>query len=64
MRIHCDYECAEANNCQVGGIECENCGGHFCSNEITRWHGKVVCENCEIELEEEFKGESEVDNEL
>ena len=27
----CYWECAEANDCVIGGFECKGCGEHFCS---------------------------------
>lgn len=59
MKTCCDWECAEANNCQVGGIVCERCGGFFCDSDLGWHNGKYVCEDCraEMESEEEEGGE-------
>lgn len=60
MKTCCDQECAEANFCQVGGIECERCGGYFCANELGEYNGQYVCNDCKTEMEvEEEEGESD-----
>lgn len=59
MKKCCDYECAEANDCQVGGIECEMCHGYFCANELCEHNGYYVCSDCEAELIEKEKEEKE-----
>ena len=56
MKTCCDYECAEANDCMVGGIECKRCGDYFCSHEI-REDG--LCDECAEAKREE---EREADN--
>ena len=43
MRTHCDYECAEANDCMVGGIRCERCGERFCATQIGE---EGLCADC------------------
>lgn len=42
----CDRECAAANDCIVGGIECERCHRYFCANEIC---DNGMCEECDEE---------------
>lgn len=61
MKTCCDYECAEANNCQVGGVECESCGGHFCSSDLCDYNGQYVCDDCIAEIENEEGDEDEND---
>ena len=50
----CDHECAGANGCKVGGIECERCGRFFCADEI-RDNG--MCKECAEEYEKEQEAE-------
>jgi hypothetical protein len=52
MKHRCDHECAEANNCQVGGIRCEWCHGYFCANDLGEYNGMYVCDDCRTEIEE------------
>ena len=53
MKTCCDHECANANNCLVGGITCDWCGNYFCSSDLA-WHGsRRVCEDCKAEMEAE-----------
>lgn len=48
----CDRECAAANDCIVGGIECDGCGQFYCSHEIDE---RGLCAECAKE-----RAESEV----
>ena len=59
MKTCCDYECAEANGCQVGGIECEYCHRHFCAKELGEHNGKYICDDCREEIEDEESEEEE-----
>lgn len=59
MKHSCDHECAEANNCQVGGIECERCHGYFCAKDLGEYNGMYVCNDCRQEIEEEEIEEEE-----
>ena len=43
MKTHCDYDCAEANDCMVGGIRCERCGERFCATQIGE---EGLCPDC------------------
>ena len=43
----CDRDCALVNNCQIGGVCCENCGLWFCANELDE-HGH--CPDCAEKL--------------
>ena len=58
MKTCCDWECAEANGCMVGGIRCERCGGHFCSHEIGE---DGLCDECAREREEEREAEGDAE---
>lgn len=53
MKTCCDWECAEANNCQVGGVQCDRCGGYFCASDLCYYNGKYVCDDCKKEMESE-----------
>lgn len=53
MKTCCDWKCAEANFCQVGGIKCERCGGYFCANKLDEHNGMYVCDDCRTEMEAE-----------
>lgn len=60
MKTCCDYECAMANGCQVGGLECDRCGEYFCSNELAEHNGEYVCDDCKKEMEsEEEEGDTD-----
>lgn len=60
MKTCCDYECAEANNCQFGGVQCEYCHGYFCANELGEYNGMFVCDDCKAEMKaEEQEGEED-----
>lgn len=61
MKTCCDYECAEANRCQVGGVECDRCGVYFCANELGEHNGMYVCDDCKTEMESEEEEEGETD---
>lgn len=61
MKKCCDYECAEANNCQVGGIECEGCHGYFCAKDLGEYNGMYVCDDCLKAIVEEETEEKEGD---
>lgn len=47
----CDDECARANRCKVGGIQCDRCGEYFCKCDLKYIDGKHLCEDCEEEEE-------------
>ena len=46
----CDRECAAANYCFVGGIQCEGCGLYFCASDINE---NGYCEECEKKRRED-----------
>lgn len=50
----CDRECAGANGCEVGGIECERCHRYFCADEICE---NGMCDECAEEYEREQEAE-------
>ena len=53
----CDQDCADANYCEVGGIQCERCGLYFCASHLN-YDG--YCEDCAREkAEEEQEDEDE-----
>ena len=54
----CDWECAEANGCVVGGISCARCGDCFCPSEID---ADGLCDDCAREKREEEADEEEED---
>lgn len=39
----CDRECAAANDCIEGGVECDGCGRFYCSHEIDE---RGLCSEC------------------
>lgn len=43
MKTHCDFYCAEANDCMVGGVRCERCGERFCATQIGE---EGICPDC------------------
>lgn len=43
----CDSDCAVVNNCMVGGMVCDKCGGRFCRTELANHDGRLLCDNCE-----------------
>ena len=59
MKEHCDFYCAEANDCMIGGIRCERCGERFCATEIGE---DGICPDCarEKELAEAEDAEEEL----
>ena len=52
----CDWECAEANYCVIGGIQCEGCGLYFCARDLNEYG---YCEECERQKAEEEMEEDE-----
>lgn len=54
MKTCCDNECAQANDCQVGGIPCAVCEKYFCSVELSRIGDILVCDDCNTVLK--FEG--------
>lgn len=54
MRTHCDFSCAEANNCVIGGVRCERCGERFCATEIGE---EGLCADCAKERRAEAEAE-------
>lgn len=50
----CDRECAEANDCIEGGVECDRCGRYFCSQELDE---RGLCAECAEEAEKEQEAE-------
>lgn len=59
MKTCCDHECAEANGCVVGGVECEWCHDYFCAGELEEYNGMYVCNECREEAEMESEVEDE-----
>lgn len=55
----CDWVCAAANGCQIGGYKCDRCGRYFCASDLTEYNGDCVCSDCESELIEEETKEKE-----
>lgn len=55
----CDRDCAAANNCTMGGIECPDCGCWYCPVHEGDEEGR--CDDCterhRRELEEEQEDE-------
>lgn len=58
----CDRECSLANNCRIGGYQCDGCGLWFCGEDLTNVEGteKYLCDDCLAAREQE---ESEDDTE-
>lgn len=55
----CDAMCARANRCQVGGLQCNECGRYFCIEDL---NADGFCEDCaEAIAQEEFEAEMEVE---
>lgn len=52
----CDRECAEANDCIEGGVECDRCGRYFCSQELDE---RGLCAECAKERVESEEQEAE-----
>lgn len=52
----CDRDCANANYCFVGGIQCERCGLYFCASDLNE---NGHCEECERQKAEEEMEEDE-----
>lgn len=52
----CDRDCAEANYCEVDGIQCERCGLYFCASDINE---DGYCKECAREKAEEEMEEEE-----
>ena len=52
----CDAACAAANDCAVGGYQCEGCGRYFCADELDECG---YCEACAREAEREAEAEAE-----
>lgn len=66
MKTCCDWECAEANFCQVGGIKCERCdevikgGDKYAIVKWKKYRKKgiyLVCESCAEGIMKEFESE-------
>ena len=57
----CDEECAAANDCVVGGYQCEGCGRYFCADELDECG---YCEACALEAAAEAEADEgeEADN--
>lgn len=49
----CDRDCAAANDCIEGGIECDWCGRYFCSHEIDERGLCAECAKKRVESEEQ-----------
>lgn len=61
----CDHDCAGANNCKVGGVQCPNCGCWYCpvSEEgDDDWRCDDCAERHRRELEEEELEEQEAED--
>ena len=39
----CSEDCANSNNCVVGGIECDRCGSYVCAIDIDE---NGLCPDC------------------
>lgn len=60
----CDRECALVNHCSVGGIQCADCGGWFCADDINYTDDcKHICDDCLTEREERA-AEEEAEEEI
>lgn len=46
----CDRDCAAFNFCQIGGIQCKDCGRYFCSEDLNKYG---YCDECAAQREEE-----------
>ena len=55
----CDRECAAANDCIEGGVECDWCGRYFCSHEIDERGMCAECAKERAESEEQEDGDGE-----
>ena len=58
----CDDLCAKANNCRVGGFQCDCCGLWFCRKDMNQAGdtSEHLCDDCLAAREQE---ESEDDTE-
>lgn len=60
----CDHDCAAANNCMMGGVECPECGMWYCPVGEGDEEGR--CDDCaerhRRELEEEELEEQEAED--
>ena len=58
----CDDLCAGANNCRVGGFQCDGCGLWFCGGDLNQVGdtSEHLCDDCLAAREQE---ESEDDTE-
>lgn len=55
----CDSECSLANNCRIGGYQCDGCGLWFCGEDLTRTDdGRDLCDECLAEREEQEETET------
>lgn len=58
----CDFDCASANGCRIGGVCCVDCGKYFCATEIDFADGEWLCDECAKEREyENNENESEAE---
>ncbi len=61
----CDHDCAAANNCTMGGVECHDCGSWYCP--VNEGDDDGRCDDCAArhrrELEEEEQEQEAEDGE-
>ena len=58
----CDRDCAAANGCRVGGIQCSVCGLYYCGEDIASdGFANRICDGCLEELASEDETDEEVE---
>lgn len=56
----CDSDCALVNGCQVGGVQCDDCGLWFCASELNyHWNGDWICDECANKRAEQEREDEE-----
>ena len=56
----CDSECALVNGCQVGGVQCTDCGIWFCASELNyHCNGSWICDECANKRAEQEREDEE-----
>ena len=55
---HCDRDCAGANHCTMGGVQCPDCGRWFCPDTHDSDEGGR-CDACAARHREELREEAE-----
>ena len=42
----CDRVCAIANECRIGGYQCEDCRKWYCVYDVEDYRGMTLCGEC------------------